>query len=76
MKFFTRRQMRSIHKGQMARQERALRMRSEEQSPAVRQPVVKLLSGNLDRLVVVVRRLLKKSIRKLMKQIMKFPRLY
>lgn len=53
MKFFTRRQMRSIHKGQMARQERALRMRSEEHSPAVRQPVVKLLSGNLDRLVVV-----------------------
>ena len=53
MKFFTRRQMRSIHKGQMARQERALRMRSEDQSPAARQPVVKLLSGNLDRLVVV-----------------------
>jgi ribosome biogenesis GTPase len=53
LKFFTRRQMRSIHKGQLARQERALRMRSQESGPATRQPVVKLLSGNLDRLVVV-----------------------
>ncbi|MFN8612667.1 MAG: ribosome small subunit-dependent GTPase A [Vulcanimicrobiota bacterium] len=53
MKFFTRRQMRSIHKGHLARQERALRMRSQEDTPAARQPVVQLLSGNLDRLVVV-----------------------
>lgn len=53
MKFFTRRQMRSIHLGQKAREERALRMRSQESSPTARQPVVKLLSGNLDRLVVV-----------------------
>lgn len=45
--------MRSIHLGQKAREERALRLRSEEASPAARQPVVKLLSGNLDRLVVV-----------------------
>ncbi len=53
MKFFTRRQMRSIHLGQKAREERALRLRSPESSPAARQPAVKLLSGNLDRLVVV-----------------------
>lgn len=45
--------MRSIHLGQKAREERALRLRSQEASPAARQPVVKLLSGNLDRLVVV-----------------------
>lgn len=53
MKFFTRRQMRSIHKGQQARQERALRLRSQESVLVARQPVVKLLSGNLDRLVIV-----------------------
>ena len=55
MKFFTRRQMRSIHKGMLARQERALRMRSacEETGSTGRIPVVQLLSGNLDRLVVV-----------------------
>lgn len=53
MKFFTRRQMRSIHLGQKAREERALRLRSQETSPSARQPVVKLLCGNLDRLVVV-----------------------
>lgn len=45
--------MRSIHKGQLARQERALRLRSQENSPTARQPVVQLLSGNLDRLVIV-----------------------
>ena len=45
--------MRSIHLGQKAREERALRLRSQETSPSARQPVVKLLSGNLDRLVVV-----------------------
>lgn len=45
--------MRSIHLGQKAREERALRIRSQESSPTARQPVVQLLSGNLDRLVVV-----------------------
>lgn len=54
MKFFTRRQMRSIHKGMQARQQRALRLRSSpEEESSRRIPVVQLLSGNLDRLVVV-----------------------
>jgi ribosome biogenesis GTPase len=53
LKFFTRRKMRSIHKGMLARQERSLRLRNTEESGPSRVPVVKLLSGNLDRLVVV-----------------------
>jgi putative ribosome biogenesis GTPase RsgA len=54
LKFFTRRQMRSIHKGMQARQQRAQRLGNQESSPSPgRTPVVQLLSGNLDRLLIV-----------------------
>ena len=54
MKFFTRRQMRSIHKGMQARQARALRARSvDEEGQPRREPYLRLLAPNLDRLVIV-----------------------
>ena len=54
MKFFSRRQMRSIHKSMQARQARALRHRTlDEDGPPQRQPFLRLLAPGLDRLVIV-----------------------
>lgn len=53
MKTFTRRKMRSIHKGMEERKQRAMRHRNTEQDGRVRQSVVRMLCPNLDRLVVV-----------------------
>ncbi len=53
MKIFTRRKMRSIHKGMEERKERAMRHRNTKQDGRVRQSVVRMLCPNLDRLVVV-----------------------
>lgn len=53
MKFFTRRQMRSIHKGQQQRQLRAARLRQDPDEPEGRQPVIRALCANLDRMVIV-----------------------
>lgn len=51
MKFFSRRQMRSIHKSMQERERRKRNL--GEEAVTGRRPVVQILSGNLDRLVIV-----------------------
>ncbi len=53
MKEFTRRQMRSIHKGMEARKQRALKHRTPDGDGRTRQSVVRMLCPNLDRLIIV-----------------------
>jgi ribosome biogenesis GTPase / thiamine phosphate phosphatase len=53
LKFFTRRQMRSIHKGQQQRQQRAARLRQDPDESQGRIPVIRALCANLDRMVIV-----------------------
>lgn len=53
MKFFSRRKMRSIHLGFKEREARRQRMHVPEEGTPTRRPVIQVLCGQIDRLIVV-----------------------